>query len=50
VEPGNVGEIKKAILQMKDSRDMRIQLGKANRQKMVEECSWQKVANQYLEA
>ena len=48
VEPGNVTELKKAILRMKGSVSLRINMSKANREKLEEHYIWQSVAEKYL--
>ncbi len=48
VEPGNVEEIKDAITRMKDSVEMRINMGKENRKRVVKYYCWKSVAQQYL--
>lgn len=48
VQPGNIKEIKKAICTIKDSLDMGVSMGKANREKVVKYYSWRNVAEQYL--
>lgn len=48
VEPGNVEEIKQAIMTMKHSPDIRTRMKKTNRKKIVENYKWETVAQQYL--
>ena len=47
--PRNIEEIKKAIVTMKNSYDMRVTMGKANRKRVIEHYSWKSVARRYLE-
>jgi len=49
VQPGNIEEIKKAIVTMKNSYDMRVTMGKANRKRVIEHYSWKSVTQKYLE-
>lgn len=48
VEPGNVEDINNAIAKMKDSIEMRINMGKENRKRVVKYYCWKSVAQQYL--
>jgi glycosyltransferase involved in cell wall biosynthesis len=47
VEPGNVEQIKSAIIAMKTNEEMRIRMGKANRVKIEQKYKWEKVAIAY---
>lgn len=49
VEPANVEEIAQAILKMKNSPQMRLEMGRKNREKILRKYSWRSVAEQYLE-
>jgi glycosyltransferase involved in cell wall biosynthesis len=48
VEPGNIKQIKEAILQMKQSKELRMATGRANRTEVLEHYSWKNVALKYL--
>ena len=48
VEPGNIDEIKNAILKMKVSKEMRIKMAEANRKKILECYAWEKIAKMHL--
>lgn len=48
VEPGNIDEIKKAILKMKTSKEMRIKMAEANRKKILERYNWGEIAKLHL--
>jgi len=48
VEPGNIDEIKNAILKMKVSKEMRSKMAEANRKKILEWYSWEKIAKMHL--
>jgi len=48
VEPGNIREIKDAIVTMEQDQQKRINMGKANRQKVLDHYSWKSVSNQYV--
>ncbi len=48
VEPGNIDEIKNAILKMKVSKKMRTRMAEANRKKILERYSWGKIAKMHL--
>lgn len=48
VEPGNVKDIKQAIVRMKDSPNMRKAMGQANRARVVNYYSWRRTAQDYL--
>ena len=48
VEPGNIDEIKNAILKMKVAKEKRIKMAEANRKKMLECYSWGKIAKMHL--
>jgi glycosyltransferase involved in cell wall biosynthesis len=47
VEPGAVAEIKKAIVKMKNSPDLRNSMALENRRKVLGQYSWQSVAEMY---
>lgn len=47
VEPGNVEQIKSAIIAMKINEEMRIRMGKANTVKIEQKYKWEKVALAY---
>jgi glycosyltransferase involved in cell wall biosynthesis len=47
VEPGNVEQIKSAIMAMKTNEEMRIRMGKANTVKIEQKYKWEKVAIAY---
>jgi len=47
VEPGNVEQIKSAILAMKSNKEMRIKMGKTNTAKIEMQYKWEKVALAY---
>jgi len=49
VEPGNVDEIKMAIVKMKDSQEMRLRMGKTNREKVSKYYTWSSIASSYLQ-
>lgn len=48
VEPGNVDEIKDAIVKMKNSAQMRSTMGQLNRKRVELHYSWRSVAQKYL--
>ena len=48
IEPGNIEEIKEAIMKMWDSDTLRLKMGKDNRKKVLEHYSWKSVAGKYL--
>lgn len=48
VEPTDVEKIKQAILKMMHQPELRKEMGQMNRQKMIEQYSWQHVADMYL--
>jgi len=47
VKPGNVEQIKSAIMAMKTNEEMRIRMGKANTAKIEQKYKWEKVALAY---
>lgn len=49
VHPGNVEEIKNAILEFKSSPERRKSMGERNREKVVHHYSWRNVSLRYLE-
>ena len=49
VEPGNIGEIKDAVVKMKQGQKMRACMGEANRKRVLEHYSWESVSNLYFE-
>lgn len=49
VEPCNIGEIKKAILDMKNNENRRTLMGKANREKVLKDYTWEIIASKYVE-
>ena len=48
VSPGNVAEIKSAILKMKGSEQLRKQMGKKNRDKMIALYNWERVTQKHV--
>lgn len=48
VEPGNIAAIKRAILRLKDSRQLCKEMGIANREKMERNYRWPKIAEKFL--
>jgi glycosyltransferase involved in cell wall biosynthesis len=48
VEPGNVKEIKNAIIRMKNFTEMRISMGKLNRKRVIDHYSWTRCTLEYL--
>ena len=48
VEPGNVEEIKQAIITLKNSKQLRGKMGRINRQRIQEEYSWPRVAERFV--
>ncbi|MCD6184580.1 MAG: glycosyltransferase family 4 protein [Deltaproteobacteria bacterium] len=49
VEPGNIAEIKDAVVKMKQGQKMRVCMGEANRKRVLEYYSWRKVAQKYYQ-
>ncbi|MDA3918438.1 MAG: glycosyltransferase family 4 protein [Deltaproteobacteria bacterium] len=49
VEPGNIKEIKSAIVKMKQGQKMRVCMGEANRLRVLEHYSWGSVAQKYYQ-
>ncbi|MEJ2614257.1 MAG: glycosyltransferase family 4 protein [Ignavibacteriaceae bacterium] len=47
VQPGNIEEIKSAIIFMKNNKEIRIKMGKANVEKILRNYSWEKIACAY---
>jgi L-malate glycosyltransferase len=47
VHPEDISQIKGAILSMKDNREMRIEMGKSNAAKILQNYSWEKIALAY---
>jgi glycosyltransferase involved in cell wall biosynthesis len=48
VDPGNVDEIRKAILMLKNNEKMRMDMGNASREKVAKNYTWEKVTQKYL--
>ncbi|RJP84778.1 MAG: glycosyltransferase family 1 protein [Desulfobacteraceae bacterium] len=48
VEPGNIDQIKTAILKMKSSPDLRAEMQRINREKMIQQFSWGSIARQHV--
>lgn len=48
VDAGNIDQIKKAIIEMKSSPDLRIKMGRVNREKMIQHFTWESVARLHL--
>jgi glycosyltransferase involved in cell wall biosynthesis len=48
VEPGNVTEIKEAIVKIKGSIELRRSMGQRNREKVVKDFKWNSVASKYV--
>jgi glycosyltransferase involved in cell wall biosynthesis len=46
--PGNINEIKNAIIRLKKSEKLRTQMQLANKKKIAEQYSWKRVANQHI--
>ncbi|MBC2717011.1 MAG: glycosyltransferase family 4 protein [Desulfobacteraceae bacterium] len=46
--PGDIDQIKHAIVRLKKSEMLRTQMQLANRKKIIEQYSWKRVANQYI--
>jgi len=46
--PGNIEQIKRAILTLKNSQKQRAQMQLANRKRIIENYSWKSVANQHI--
>jgi glycosyltransferase involved in cell wall biosynthesis len=49
VEPGNISQIKSAIITMKNDKEMRTRMGKINAEKIVEKYNWRHIAEAYNE-
>jgi L-malate glycosyltransferase len=47
VQPEDISQIKSAILKMKDNKEMRIEMGKSNAAKILQNYSWEKIALAY---
>jgi glycosyltransferase involved in cell wall biosynthesis len=47
VEPENISQIKSAILLIKNNKDLRIKMGKANAEKIKQKYNWEKIATAY---
>jgi len=47
VEPENISQIKSAILLMKNNKDLRFKMGKANTEKIKQKYNWEKIALAY---
>ena len=47
VQPENIQQTKTAILSMKNNKEMRIKMGKANVEKIVKNYSWSEIASAY---
>ena len=48
VAPGDINQIKGAILKIKKSKQLRIQMSRANIEKMMEYYNWKSVTKQYI--
>ena len=48
VEPGNIEEIKRAILKMKHSYQTRVSMGYRNRERVLKHYSWKSISQKYL--
>jgi glycosyltransferase involved in cell wall biosynthesis len=46
--PGDIDQIKRAILTLKKSHNLRTQMQLANRKKIIDQYSWKSVANQHI--
>ncbi len=49
VEPGNISQIKSAIITMKNDKEMRTRMGKINAEKIAEKYNWRHIAEAYKE-
>ena len=47
VQPEDISQIKSTILKMKDNKEMRIEMGKSNAAKILQNYSWEKIALAY---
>jgi glycosyltransferase involved in cell wall biosynthesis len=48
IDPGNIDQIKNAILKMKSSNDLRTEMRRNNREKMIRHFSWKSVTQQHI--
>jgi len=49
VAPGDVDQIKGAILKIKESNHLRAQMSRANREKMMKQYNWKSIAKRHIE-
>ncbi len=49
VEPANVEEIQEAIILMKNSPELRLEMGRKNREKILRDYCWDNIASQYAD-
>ena len=49
VEPENIGQLKQAIITMKESSNLRRIMGEANRNKILTQYNWKRIAKKYVE-